>query len=101
MPKDVDNAAADKPGSSAASAPPAVRDPLDHDGDGRKGGFAPVPAVPHLAVIKDDAERRLVHGQVIAVSDADAKVLLATDHVRVATDVEVELAQPFVHSWTA
>jgi hypothetical protein len=28
-------------------------------------------------------------------------LLLATDCVRVATDVEVELAQPFVHSWTA
>lgn len=101
MPRDVDNAPADKPGSSAASAPPSARDPLDHDGDGRKGGVAPVPAVQHLAVIKDDAERRLVHGQVIAVSDAGAKLLLATDCVRVATDVEVELAQPFVHSWTA
>lgn len=77
------------------------KDPLDHDDDGKKGGIAPVPAVQHLAVIKDDAARSLKHGEVIGVSDADAKTLLATKHVRVATDVEVELAQPFVRIWTA
>lgn len=101
MPKDADTTAADKPGSSSADATPPKRDPLDHDGDGRKGGVAPVPAVQHLAVTQDDPDRRLIHGQVIAVSDADAKLLLASESVRVATDVEVELAQPFVHSWTA
>jgi hypothetical protein len=97
MTKSVANAGADKPGSSV----PPERDPLDHDGDGRKGGAAPVPAVQHLAVVKDDAEHGLSHGQVIGVSDDDAKLLLATDSVRVATDVEVELAQPFVRLWTA
>lgn len=95
MPKDNATAAGDKPGSSVA------RDPLDHDGDGRKGGVAPVAPVQHLVVTHDDLGRGLVQGRVIAVSDADAKLLLATDHVRVAADVEVELAQPFVHSWTA
>jgi len=78
-----------------------TKDPLDHDNNGTKGGSAPVPSVQHLAVIKDDAARSLVHGDVIGVSDADAKTLLATDRVRVATDVEVELAQPFVRIWTA
>ena len=101
MPKAIGDTAADKPGSSANDAPPPERSPLDHDGYGRKGGVAPVPAVQHLAVIQDDPERRLVHGQVIGVSDHDAKLLLATDSVRVATDVEVELAQPFVHLWTS
>lgn len=89
----------DKPGSSATAA--SVPDPLDHDEDGKKGGVAPVPAVQHVVVIKADPKRGLSHGQVIAVSDADAKRLLGSDHVRVASDVEVELAQPFVLPWTA
>ena len=101
MPKDIGDIATDKPGSSADDMPPPARDPLDHDGDGRKGGVTPVPAIQHLAVIQDDPERRLVHGQVIGVSDHDATLLLATDSVRVATDIEVELAQPFVRLWTA
>lgn len=88
-----------EPGSSPASAP--TPDPLDHDRDGKKGGSAPVPAVQHVVVVQADPERGLSHGRVIAVSDADAKRLLATDHVRVASDVEVELAQPFVLPWTA
>lgn len=101
MPKDIGNTATDKPGSSATDARPPEHSPLDHDGGGREVGNAPVPAVQHLAVIQDDPDRGLVHGQVIGVSDRDAKLLLTTDSVRVATDVEVELAQPFVHLWTA
>ncbi len=80
---------------------PTAKDPLDHDNNGTKGGSAPVPPVQHLAVVKADAERGLIHGEVIGVSDGDAKSLLSTDHVRVATDDEVELAQPFVRIWTA
>lgn len=91
----------DKPGSSTPPITPPARDPLDHDGDSRTGGAAPTPPVQHLAVIRDDPERGLTHGQVIAVSDQDAKLLLANDSVRVATDIEVELAQPFVRPWAA
>lgn len=101
MTKAASNAETEKSGQPASDAPAPTRDALDHDGNGRKGGIAPVPLIQHLAVIKDDPKRGLVHGDVIGVSDADAKTLLATDHVRVATDVEVELAQPFVRIWTA
>ncbi|ASE39136.1 hypothetical protein [Brevundimonas vesicularis] len=101
MTKAASSAETEKSAQPDAAAPSAPRDALDHDGNGRKGGIAPIPPVQHLAVVKDDPKRGLVHGDVIGVSDADAKTLLATEHVRVATDVEVELAQPFVRIWTA
>jgi hypothetical protein len=91
----------DEPGSSPTAAPAPDQDSLDHDKNGKKGGSAPVPAVQHVVVVQADPERGLSHGRVIAVSDADAKHLLASDHVRVASDIEVELAQPFVLPWTA
>lgn len=79
----------------------AKTDPLDHDNDGVKGGVAPPPAVQHLVVIKADAKRGLTHGAVIGVDDAEAKTLLKSDVARVATDDEIELAQPFVAIRTA
>ena len=87
---------ADEPGLSSAP-----RDALDHDGDGHKGGLAPIPATQHLVVVKDDARRQLNAGAVIAVSDDDARALLKSSHARVATPTDVELAQPFVRPWTA
>lgn len=80
---------------------PAKPDPLDHDNDGHKGGVAPVPPVQHLVVTQDDDKRGLVHGAVIGVTDAEAKTLLKADVARVATDDEIELAQPFVALRTA
>lgn len=79
----------------------AKTDPLDHDGDGAKGGVAPIPAVQHLVVTKTDAKRAITHGEVIGVDDAEARALLKADVARVATDEEVELAQPFVSIRTA
>lgn len=83
----------------AAAGEPGSHDPLDHDRNGRKGGSAPAPAVTHLVVLQDAADRALTSGEVIAVADADVKTLLA-DHVcRAATPAEVELAQPRVRPW--
>lgn len=79
----------------------AKRDPLDHDGDARKGGVAPIPAVQHLVVTKSDKKRGITHGEVIGVSDAEARALLHADVARVATEDEIELAQPFVALRTA
>ena len=87
-------------GPSTESPAEGNRDPLDHDGDGRKGGAAPPPAVAHLVVLSDDPARGLVHGEVIATADAHVKGLLADDVVRAATDTEVELAQPRVRPWS-
>lgn len=95
-------AAGESAGQPAAEAPPAqdpepeIRDPLDHDGDGKKGGSAPPAARTHLVVLKDDAKRGLSHGEVIAAEDAAAKELLTAELVRNATPAEVELAQPRV-----
>lgn len=83
----------------AAGGEPGSHDPLDHDRNGRKGGAAPAPAVTHLVVLKEDADRALTHGEVIAVPDADVKGLLADDVCRAATPAEVELAQPRVRPW--
>ena len=78
-----------------------LRDALDHDGDGIKGGVAPPPALIHMVVIKDSKKHGLTHGEVIAVDDTAARILLAGDTVRAATETEVELAQPRVRLWTA
>ena len=78
---------------------PGSSDPLDHDGDGRKGGVAPAPEVTHLVVLESDAKRGLTAGEVIAVADADVKPLLADDTCRSATAAEVELAQPRIRMW--
>ncbi len=80
---------------------PAKPDPLDHDNDGHKGGVAPVPPVQHLVVTRDDDRRGLVHGTVVGVTDAEARSLLKADVARVATEDEIELAQPFVSLRTA
>lgn len=86
----------DRPDAGEAPA----RDPLDHDGDGRKGGTAPPPAVTHLVVVKDDAARGLTHGEVIAVADSAVRTLLHEEVARAATATEVELAQPRVRPWS-
>lgn len=78
---------------------PGSHDPLDHDRNGRKGGSAPAPAVTHLVVLQDDADRGLTSGEVIAVEDAEVKALLADDACRTATPAEVEMAQPRVRPW--
>lgn len=83
----------------AAGGEPGSHDPLDHDRNGRKGGSAPAPAVTHLVVLQDDADRGLTSGEVIAVADAEVKALLADDACRAATPAEVELAQPRVRPW--
>lgn len=89
---------------TAGTPPPGDRepgssDPLDHDGDGRKGGVAPPPEVTHLVVLENDAKRGLTAGEVIAVADADVKGLFADDTCRSATAAEVELAQPRIRVW--
>lgn len=81
-----------------AGAPPSP-DALDHDGDGRKGGVAPAPALTHLVVLKHDEVRGLTAGEVIAVEDAQVKPLLAADVCRSATETDVSLAQPRVRRW--
>lgn len=86
-----------KPDKADTTAKPQ----LDHDNDGHPGGIAPIPDVQHLVVTQDHAERGLVHGEVIGVSDAEARALLKSDHARVATDTEIELAQPRVRILTA
>lgn len=82
-----------------AGGEPGSHHPLDHDRDGRKGGSAPPPAVTHLVVLQDDADRGLTSGEVIAVADAVVKPLLADEVCRAATPAEVELAQPRVRPW--
>lgn len=79
---------------------PETGGPLDHDGDGRKGGVHPIPEVTHLVVIKSDAKRGLTHGEVIGTADANVKALLSAGTARNATDEEVELAQPRVRIWS-
>lgn len=86
---------------SAADSTLSADHPLDHDGDGRPGGVAPIPAVQHLVALKDDAELGFVAGEVLAVSDAGARDLLKADAARVATAVEIELAQPRIRHLTA
>lgn len=76
------------------------KDPLDHDGDGRKGGSAPAPEVTHLVVIKSDTALGLSHGEVVGTADAHVKDLLAANVARAATETEVELAQPRVRLWS-
>jgi len=76
-------------------------DALDHDHDGRKGGSAPTPELVHAVVVKADEDRGLVHGEVIATTDAEVKRLIHAHVVRPATDDEVQLAQPRVRLWTA
>lgn len=87
------------PTADGAGSEPGSRDPLDHDGDGRKGGLAAPPEVTHLVVLESDERRGLTAGEVIAVADADVKPLLADDLCRSATPDEVELAQPRVRVW--
>ena len=77
-----------------------AKSPLDHDGNGRKGGVAPALSAQHLVVTRDDVGRGLTHGEVISASRGDVKALLASGHVRNATEAEVELAQPRVRHWT-
>lgn len=90
------------PAAKAADRQPAPgADPLDHDADGKKGGVAPIPNPQHLVVTQETASRDLVHGEVIAVSDADARALLKADVAREATPAEVELAQPRVRAWAS
>lgn len=86
-------------GLPVADGEPGSRDPLDHDGDGRKGGLAPAPDLTHLVVLKSHAKRGLTAGEVIAVADAEVKPLLADDTCRSATSVEVDLAQPRIRLW--
>lgn len=88
------------PKPSAADPTLSADHPLDHDGDGRLGGVAPIPAVQHLLALKDDADLGFVAGEVLAVSDAGARDLLKTDSARVATAVEIELAQPRIRHLT-
>lgn len=84
----------------SAAATQSADHPLDHDGDGRPGGVAPVPDVQHLVALKDDADLGFVAGEVLAVSDAGARDLLKADAARVATVVEIELAQPRIRHLT-
>lgn len=89
----------DAPAAATPQEANPPRDPLDHDDDKRKGGIAPIPAVQHVVIIKADEKRGLSHGAVLAVSDADARALLKSDHARPATPTEVELAQPRIRPW--
>lgn len=75
--------------------------PLDHDQNDVKGGSAPIPDWQHLVVIKASVSKGLTHGEVIAVSDQDAKVLLKTPNCRVANPDDIELAQPRIRVWTS
>jgi hypothetical protein len=94
----ADAAAPEAPAAAPAEAPPES-DALDHDGDGRMGGVAPSPARQPMVVLKDVDSLGLAHGEVIQVTPADAKGLLAKDQARNATEAEVELAQPRVRDW--
>jgi hypothetical protein len=98
MPKTTPEQVAKMPVEASAGAP-QTRDALDHDGDGRKGGVAPAPALSHLVVLKDEPARGLQAGEVIAVEDPHVKDLLADDVCRSATETDVSLAQPRVRRW--
>ena len=87
------------PTTEAPAEAQAVSASLDHDGDGRMGGLAPAPTRQPMVVLKDVASQGLFHGEVIQVTPADAKGLLANDQARNATEAEVELAQPRVRDW--
>jgi hypothetical protein len=80
---------------------PRSHDPLDHDGDGKKGGVAPPPPVTWLVVQRDDHALGLTQGEVIGLTDPAALDLLPDDLCRPATAAEVELAQPRVRLWRA
>lgn len=86
------------PSTEAPSDP--AGGPLDHDGDGRKGGVHAPPEITYLVVLTADPDRGLNHGDVIGVADRDVKALLAGDIARAASDDEVELAQPRVRAWS-
>lgn len=94
MPKDTA-----PPERAPASAPEIKPDPLDHDGNGHKGGSAAPPERQPLVITADAADRGLVRGEVILVTPAAARTLLHADVARTATDTEVELAQPRVRFW--
>jgi hypothetical protein len=78
---------------------PRSQDPLDHDGDGKKGGSAPAPVVTWLVVQRDDIARGLTQGEVIGVTDPASVDQLPDDLCRPATAAEVELAQPRIRLW--
>jgi hypothetical protein len=89
----------DETPAPAVAHEPRSQDPLDHDGDGKKGGSAPAPVVTWLVVQRDDIARGLTQGEVIGVTDPASVDQLPDDLCRPATAAEVELAQPRIRLW--
>lgn len=86
--------------SEGSGDEPRSPDPLDHDGDGRKGGATPAPERQPLVVLRDDPGRGLIAGEVVTVAPADAAALLMDDVCRNATDQDVDLAAPRIRPWS-
>lgn len=92
------------PGTSPASSKPTAA-PGAADVAAVMGADTPSPSAPpveqHLVITQDDLERSLARGEVIAVGDADAELLISAEIARPATTEEVELARPRIRVWTA
>lgn len=78
-----------------------ARDPLDHDGDRRKGGSAPTPERQHLVMLEDSPAHGVRAGEVVSAPAGLVRELLAGEQARNATDAEVERAQPRVRILSA